>query len=53
MIDDWVRTCYCCEDCEICDKTPEQCRKDIYKILRVLLVKARLIPEDDNIKLYT
>lgn len=49
---DWVKTCMCNGDCSECEKSLEECRKDLYKITKVLLGRTKLPPEE-NPKLYS
>jgi len=45
-IKEWAETCYCPGDCNSCVKSLEKCRQDLYKIVRSLLTRTKLPPEE-------
>jgi hypothetical protein len=45
---EWVKTCSCNCHCYECDKTPEKCRQDLYKIAKSLLTRTKLPPEENT-----
>jgi hypothetical protein len=45
-IKEWVETCSCNGDCSECEKTPEQCRKDLYKLSKSYYVEQNSIQKN-------